>query len=239
MQKYIVSAFYKFVELENFSELRLPILKLMGKYQLLGTVLLASEGINGSVSGLLNNVTAFHNWLLEDSRFADMEVKLDASDIIPFEKAKVKLKKEIVTMGIDNIDSINNTGTMLSPEAWNELIKDPEVCVIDTRNNYEFSIGTFKNAINPETESFREFPSWVETHLMDKKDKKIAMFCTGGIRCEKSTAWMKQVGFREVYQLHGGILNYFKQMPTTNSLWEGDCFVFDNRITVGETDTVE
>ncbi len=159
-------------------------------------------------------------------------MKFSCDDNQPFYRAKVKLKKEIVTMGVEGIDPKQVVGTYVEPQEWNALISDPDVVLIDTRNEYEVQIGTFKNALNPHTNSFREFPAYVKEHLDPAKHKKVAMFCTGGIRCEKSTAYLKEQGFDEVYHLHGGILKYLEEVPQQESLWEGECFVFDNRVTV-------
>lgn len=229
MQKFVISTFYKFVTLDNFYDLKEPILKTMKDNGILGTILLAEEGINGTFSGTTDSSEILYNFLRQDSRLSDLTFKTTFHYECPFEKAKVKLKKEIVTMGVKNVNPKINSGTYLTPEQWNEIISDPEVILIDTRNDYEYEIGTFKNAINPKTNAFREFPEFVQKNLLDKKDKKIAMFCTGGIRCEKSTAYLKQLGFEKVYQLHGGILNYFDKIPQENSLWHGKCFVFDDR----------
>jgi UPF0176 protein len=204
----------------------------MKTHQILGTILLADEGINGGFAGTPDDMAFFYQYLRSDAHFVDVVFKETFSDMMPYEKAKVKLRKEIVTLGVPGLEAAHKTGTHVAPEAWNSLIADPEVLVIDTRNTYEVELGTFKNAINPETENFRDLPRYVEQHLLDKKDKKIAMFCTGGIRCEKSTAYLKSLGFKDVYQLEGGILNYLKDIPLEDSLWEGECFVFDERIAV-------
>jgi UPF0176 protein len=170
--------------------------------------------------------------LKSDPRLIELECKESITSVIPFNRTKVKLKKEIVTMGIEGIDPKQVVGTYVNAQDWNSLIDDPEVLVIDTRNDYEFQVGTFKNAINPNTQSFREFPQYVKENLDSDKHKKVAMFCTGGIRCEKSTAFLKQQGFDEVYHLKGGILKYLEEMPIESTLWEGECFVFDERVTV-------
>ncbi|MEN9756541.1 MAG: hypothetical protein RL755_728, partial [Pseudomonadota bacterium] len=172
------------------------------------------------------------SWLQADSRLAELECKESVTSVMPFNRTKVKVKKEIVTMGIEGIDPKQIVGTYVNANDWNSLIDDPDVLVIDTRNDYEFQVGTFKNAINPNTQRFREFPQYVKENLDPAKHKKVAMFCTGGIRCEKSTAFLKQQGFDEVYHLKGGILKYLEEMPVENTLWEGECFVFDERVTV-------
>ena len=169
---------------------------------------------------------------MSDLRFENMSYKESYHKVNPFHRTKVKLKKEIVTMGVQDIDPKEIVGTYVKPKDWNQLISDPEVLLVDTRNDYEVHIGTFKNAVNPNTETFREFPQYVKKNLDPQKHKKVAMFCTGGIRCEKSTAYLKQQGFDEVFHLEGGILKYLEEVPEDNSLWEGECFVFDNRVAV-------
>lgn len=232
MKKYVIASFYKFVPLDNFEEMKVPLLSAMKEYDLLGTIILAKEGINGSFAGLAQNVQRLFHDLREDPRFTDLYFRETYHDMMPFDKAKVKFRKEIVTLGIKGIDPLQSTGVRVSPIEWNHLISEPDVVLIDTRNEYEVELGTFKHAINPHTENFRDFPAYVEQHLMDKKDKKIAMCCTGGIRCEKSTAYLKSLGFEKVYQLEGGILNYLDTIPEEESLWEGTCFVFDERISI-------
>lgn len=230
--QYTVASFYKFIPLESHESLRAPLLTTMKRQRVLGSLILAHEGINGYVAGLPEQVTNFHSELCKYTPFSDITFSKTTSDNIPFEKAKVKLRKEIVTLGVDNADPLATPGEYVSPEEWNELISDPNVLVVDTRNDYEIAYGTFKNAVDPHTTTFKEFPDYVKKHLMENKDKKIAMFCTGGIRCEKSTAYLKALGFKNTYQLHGGILNYLREIPASKSLWQGDCFVFDNRITL-------
>lgn len=199
-----------------------------------GTLLLAPEGINGTIAGSRDGVDSILKWLDGDERFSELRRKESFTDEMPFNRAKVKLKREIVTMGVEDIDPNDITGTYVKPEDWNELISDPEVTLIDTRNEYEVGIGTFKNAINPRTTSFREFPDFAKTRLNPEKNKKVAMFCTGGIRCEKSTAYLKSLGFDQVYHLQGGILRYLEEIEEEASLWEGECFVFDDRVTVDQ-----
>lgn len=234
MTSYTIASFYKFVPLDDFENMKVPLLTAMKENRILGTLILASEGINGSFAGQHDGVLALCSYLRQDPRLADLFFRERYADFMPFEKAKVKFRKEIVTLGINGIDPQTSTGQRLLPQEWNNLIKDPEVVLVDTRNTYEVELGTFKNAIDPKTENFRDFPEFVEEHLKDKKDKKIAMFCTGGIRCEKSTAYLKQLGFKDVYQLEGGILNYMESIPKEESLWEGACFVFDERIAISE-----
>ena len=232
MSKIVVCALYKFVCLDNFQSLQQPLLDTMLKNDVRGTLLLALEGINGTIAGSQQGIDEVLTWLKSHERLSQLDYKVSYDDHQPFYRTKVKLKKEIVTLGVEGIDPTQVVGTYVKPKDWNQLICDPEVTLIDTRNDYEVEIGTFKNAINPNTETFREFPEYVKQNLDPKKHKKVAMFCTGGIRCEKSTAYLKQLGFEQVFHLEGGILKYLEEVPPTNSLWEGDCFVFDNRVTV-------
>ncbi len=232
MKEYVIASFYKFVPLHDYEDMKVPLLAAMKEHHIWGTIILAHEGINGSFAGKPHEVSSLYNYLRLDDRLSDLNFKETYDDLMPFEKAKVKFRKEIVTLGVEGIDPLKSTGTHVSPEEWNSLISDPDVVVIDTRNTYEVEHGTFKGAINPNTENFRDFPEYVKNNLMDKKDKKVAMFCTGGIRCEKSTAYLKSLGFTDVYQLNGGILNYVDSTPVEDSLWEGTCFVFDERIAI-------
>ena len=232
MKKIVVAALYKFVRLDNYELLREPLLEQMLQLEVRGTLLLASEGINGTVSGTRESIDALLLWLKSDTRFDDIDHKESVTEEHPFLRTKVKLKKEIVTMGIEGVDPNRVVGTYLTPEQWNDVIADPETLVIDTRNDYEYEVGTFAGAVNPNTTTFREFPDYVRGQLDPAKHKRVAMFCTGGIRCEKSTALLKEEGFDEVYHLKGGILKYLEQMPKDESLWQGECFVFDERVTV-------
>jgi UPF0176 protein len=232
MKKHVIASFYKFVPLHDYEDMKVPLLAAMKDHNIWGTIILAHEGINGSFAGKPHEVLALYNYLRLDNRLSDLNFKETYDDLMPFEKAKVKFRNEIVTLGVEGIDPLKSTGTHVSPEEWNSLISDPDVVVIDTRNNYEVELGTFKHAINPNTENFRDFPEYVKNNLMDKKNKKVAMFCTGGIRCEKSTAYLQSLGFTDVYQLNGGILNYVDSTPAEDSLWEGTCFVFDERIAI-------
>ena len=232
MKPIVVCALYKFVTLDSFQTLRQPLHDVMDANQVRGTLLLAYEGINGTIAGSRNAIDKVLEWLRSDPRLTDIDHKESFTDNIPFNRAKVKLKKEIVTMGVQGIDPKRIVGTYVNPKDWNALISDPDVILVDTRNDYEFKVGTFKNAINPNTVSFREFPRFVSENLHPEKHKKVAMFCTGGIRCEKSTAYLKGQGFHEVYHLKGGILKYLEEVPAEDTLWEGECFVFDERVTV-------
>lgn len=231
-QKIVVCALYHFVRFDDFESFQMPLLALMKQHQVKGTLLLAPEGINGTIAGPRAGIDSILDWLKSDPRFSSLDHKESYDDFCPFYRSKVKLKKEIVTMGVEGIDPNRKVGTHIPPAEWNELISDPEVLLIDTRNDYEVEIGTFKNALNPNTTTFREFPDYVRSNLDPARHKKIAMFCTGGIRCEKSTAYLKESGFEEVYHLQGGILKYLEEIPVEESLWQGECFVFDNRVSV-------
>lgn len=232
MSNITVCAMYRFVDLPHYEEIRQPLLDQMNTLDVKGTLLLASEGINGTVSGTSAAIESLLTWLRSIPEFSDIDYKLSFDEEQPFYRTKVKLKKEIVTMGVEGIDPKRVVGTYVKPKDWNALINDPEVLLIDTRNDYEYEIGTFEGAVNPNTESFREFPKYVDDHLDPEKHKKVAMFCTGGIRCEKSTAFLKEKGFDEVYHLEGGILKYLEEVPKSETTWKGDCFVFDNRVAV-------
>lgn len=232
MSNVVVSALYRFVALEDYIDLRQPLLEVMLENQVTGTLLLAKEGINGTIAGSAAGIDSVLAWLKNDPRLARLSHKESYCDAVPFYRTKVKLKKEIVTMGVEGIDPNEVVGTYVKPKDWNSLISDPEVLLVDTRNHYEVKIGTFKDALDPNTETFREFPQYVSDNLDKSKHKKVAMYCTGGIRCEKSTAFLKQQGFEEVYHLEGGILKYLEEVPEQESLWEGECFVFDNRVAV-------
>jgi UPF0176 protein len=228
----VVCAMYKFVTLDNYQEIKPNLFKVMEDEQIKGTLLLANEGINGTVAGTREAIDTLLYWLKGDERLTDINCKESFTEVMPFNRTKVKLKKEIVTMGIEGIDPKQVVGTYVEPKDWNALITDPNVILVDTRNDYEFQVGTFENAVNPNTETFREFPQYVQDNMSPVKHKKVAMFCTGGIRCEKSTAYMKEQGYEEVYHLKGGILKYLEDVPKDDTLWKGDCFVFDERVTV-------
>ncbi|WP_039913401.1 oxygen-dependent tRNA uridine(34) hydroxylase TrhO [Cellvibrio mixtus] len=232
MTQTVVAALYKFVKLPDYETLVPRLKALCDSLGIKGTLLLAEEGINGTVSGTRAGIDGLVTFLRNDGRFDNLSYKESFYDEQPFYRMKVKLKKEIVTMGVTGIDPQQIVGTYVKPKDWNSLISDPEVVVIDTRNSYEYEIGTFERAIDPQTETFREFPAYVAENLDPAKHKKVAMFCTGGIRCEKSTAYLKEQGFDEVYHLEGGILKYLEEVPEEESLWRGECFVFDNRVAV-------
>ena len=227
-----VCALYKFVQLNDYESLRPVLQDLLDLHQIRGTLLLAQEGVNGTVAGSTQAINALKAWFAKDKRFDGIDYKESLTDAQPFYRTKVKLKKEIVTLGVEGIDPRHVVGTYVEPKDWNSLISDPDVVLVDTRNHYEVEIGTFKGAIDPHTDTFREFPDYVNKTLDPKQHKKVAMFCTGGIRCEKSTAYLKEQGFEEVYHLQGGILKYLEEVPESESLWQGECFVFDNRVTV-------
>lgn len=228
----VVCALYKFVTLDDYRELRDPLLAEMTRLEVKGTILLAHEGLNGTIAGTRAGIDGVLAWLNADPRIAGIVYKETFENSNPFYRTKVKLKKEIVTMGVDGIDPKHIVGTYVKPQDWNALISRDDVVLIDTRNDYEYEVGTFKGAVNPNTNTFRELPQFVAENLDPAKHKKVAMFCTGGIRCEKSTAYLKEQGFEEVYHLEGGILKYLEDVPEEDTMWEGECFVFDNRVTV-------
>ncbi len=228
----VVAAMYKFVQLPDYKEIRDPLLDHMIAHGVKGTLLLAEEGINGTVAGSREAIDGLVDYLNTDDRFQGLSYKESLVAEMPFYRTKVKLKKEIVTMGIPGTDPTTLNGQRVDPKDWNDLISDPDVILIDTRNDYEIGIGTFKNAVSPETGTFREFPEYVKQNLDPEKHKKVAMFCTGGIRCEKSTNYLLTQGFDQVFHLNGGVLKYLEEVPQEESLWEGECFVFDGRVSV-------
>mgnify|MGYP002777013342 CR=1 FL=1 len=229
----VVVTFYKFVSLPDFAEKREPLLSYCLSEGVKGTILLAEEGINGTIAAasqaIIDSIFAF---LSADPRLIGLEYKLSHAQTPPFERMKVKLKREIVTIGLPEVNPSQQVGTYINPQDWNAIISDPEVVVIDTRNDYEVKIGTFQRAQNPQTRSFRQFPEYVRQNLNPDTHKKVAMFCTGGIRCEKASAFMLSQGFEAVYHLKGGILKYLEEVPAAESLWQGECFVFDERVAV-------
>lgn len=233
MSEIVVAAFYKFANLSDYSQLQAPFLDFCLSAKINGTILLASEGINGTVAGSRASIDSLMAFLRSEPRLHDIEHKESFTNELPFDRMKVKLKKEIVPLGVSTVDPNKLVGTYVSPEEWNALISDPEVIIVDTRNDYEVDIGTFKGALDPKTKRFRDFPSFVSKNLDPDKHKKVAMFCTGGIRCEKASSFMLQHGFKEVFHLKGGILKYLEKIPADKSLWDGECFVFDQRIAVG------
>ena len=232
-----VAALYQFAALPDFRELREPLRALAAGLGIKGSVLLAHEGINGTVAGDDDGIEMFVRELqhgpLFGGRLDNLELKFSAAVAMPFQRLKVRLKKEIVTLGVPGVDPNETVGTYVAPENWNALLSDPDVLLIDTRNNYEYAVGTFRGAVDPHTATFREFPDYVNQHLDPAKHKKVALFCTGGIRCEKATSFMRNQGFAEVYHLQGGILKYLEKIPAEKSLWQGKCFVFDQRVALG------
>lgn len=228
----VVATFYQFVRLPDFAEKQQPLLDYCQQVALKGTILLAAEGVNGTISGSRAAVDAVLAYLRSDNRLADLEHKESIASTQPFDRLKVRLKNEIVTLGMPEVNPSEQVGTYVSPQAWNDLISNPEVTVVDTRNHYEVAIGSFHRALNPQTISFRQFPAYVRDRLDPQQHKKIALFCTGGIRCEKASALLLQQGFEEVYHLKGGILKYLEEVPPEDSLWQGECFVFDQRVAV-------
>lgn len=229
---FVVAAFYRFSTIANCEELKAKLMKLFLEKNIKGTAIIAHEGINGTIAGDRDAIDCFKSLLEDDGRFVGVTYKESFASYNPFQKLKVKIKPEIVTMGVPTVDAASMAGTYVDPEQWNQLIVDPDVVVLDVRNDFEVEMGTFKHAINPKTKTFREFPAFVEHNLSPKTHQKIAMTCTGGIRCEKASAYLKQQGFKEVFHLKGGILQYIEDMPQEHSLWQGDCFVFDERIAV-------
>ncbi|RWN21203.1 MAG: rhodanese-related sulfurtransferase [Mesorhizobium sp.] len=227
-----VAALYRFARLDAFEELRAPLAAFCCGRGIKGTLLLAHEGINGTVAGSETAIAELILYLEAIEGLAGLEVKYSAAADMPFHRMKVRLKREIVTMGVDDIDPSKSAGTYVAPADWNALISQPDTVIIDTRNAYEVSIGTFRGAIDPATASFREFPAWVEAHRAELEGRKVAMFCTGGIRCEKATAYVKSLGLEDVFHLKGGILKYLEEVPAEQSLWQGECFVFDERVSV-------
>ena len=229
---FLVSAFYKFVALNDYEDLRPQIFQFAKNQGVLGTLLLAEEGINGTLSGEPENLRAVIDYLRSDPRLSDLETKESWALDPPFFRLRVKLKREIVTMGCPNVDPTKTVGTYVSPEDWNELVDDPEVLLIDTRNDYEVAIGSFEGAVDPKTDNFREFPAWMRQFAPLEKKPPVAMYCTGGIRCEKATSLLRAEGFEEVFHLQGGILKYLEVIPPEESRWQGECFVFDQRVSV-------
>ncbi|MEO8543044.1 MAG: rhodanese-related sulfurtransferase [Burkholderiaceae bacterium] len=241
MSRFLTAALYKFVDLPDFAALQAPLLDLCRQHHVKGTLLLAAEGINGTIAGMPADVLAVLAWLRDDTRFGNLEHKESWANEVPFHRMKVRLKAEIVSMHVAGLNPARMAGTYVKPQDWNALIRDPEVVVIDARNDYEVAIGSFQGAHDPATRSFSELPAWLETQtgpgrLLDTapgRKPRVAMFCTGGIRCEKSTALLRSRGFEEVYHLQGGILKYLETVPPEQSLWQGQCFVFDERVSVG------
>jgi UPF0176 protein len=240
MDAFLTAAFYKFVDLPECQQLRAPVLATSEARGVKGLVLLAQEGINGTIAGRPDDVHAVLAHLRSHPPLADLQHKESFSERAPFHRMKVRLKKEIVTMQVPGLSPSRMAGTYVKPEAWNALISDPDVVLIDTRNHYEVELGTFAGAINPQINAFSDFPAWIARWQAQRRNTaadspsqpKVAMFCTGGIRCEKSTAYLRSLGYESVYHLEGGILKYLEQVPAEQSLWQGACFVFDERVSV-------
>lgn len=236
MSQFLIAALYKFVALPDYQDLQQPLFDFCESQQVKGTLLLAQEGINGTIAGSSAGVAAVLAYLRSDPRLAQLEHKESWAETMPFYRMKVKLKREIVTMGVPDLQPDTMAGTYVPPEKWNALVDDPQVVVVDVRNDYEVSIGSFQGAVNPNTTSFSEFPQWVQEQSVEggvlAGGAKVAMFCTGGIRCEKSTAYLRSQGFDQVYHLQGGILKYLETVPAEESRWDGECFVFDERVSV-------
>jgi len=230
-EQFVVAAFYHFTPINDYQDLQSALIEICDRHALKGTILLAPEGINSTISGKRSDIDTLLHFLRSDPRFQNLEHKESYCDEMPFQRLKVRLKKEIVKLGLPEIDPNQEVGTYIEPQDWNALISDPTVLVIDTRNHYEVEIGTFMGAIDPELEIFSEFPSYISKQKLHPH-QKIAMFCTGGIRCEKSSSYLISQGFSEVYHLKGGILKYLEEVPPDQSLWEGECFVFDDRRSV-------
>ena len=230
---FTVAALYKFTTFANPGAFKPPLEKVCRKNRIKGTLLLAREGINGTIAGSNDGIAAAIAHIRTLPGCIDLDWKQSKAETMPFARLKVRLKREIVTMGQPDVDPTDSVGAYVAPEDWNALIRSENVALIDTRNNYEVGIGTFKGAIDPETKSFGEFPGWWAENAEKYRGKKIAMFCTGGIRCEKATNYLIGQGVSDVYHLKGGILKYLEEVPEDDSLWDGECFVFDNRVSVG------
>jgi len=232
----LVATLYKFIEIDDLLALQDQLYTICNKNNVMGTILIADEGLNGTISARPKDLEKALAGIQYDNRFSDVDIKYSSTDKQPFHKMRVRLKKEIVTIGLPKISPNKIVGTYVKPEQWNDIISDPDVILIDTRNKFETKIGSFKNAIDPQTKSFRDFPEWVKKFKEDKTNanKKIAMFCTGGIRCEKASSLMKEEGFKKVFHLQGGILSYLEKVEKDKSLWEGECFVFDQRVCLTE-----
>lgn len=229
---FLVAALYRFARLDAYRDMRAPLAAFCCGRGIKGTLLLAAEGVNGTVAGTDGAIGELVEHLESVPELAELEVKYSRAAEMPFHRMKVRLKKEIVTMGVEGVDPLASVGTYVEPADWNALIADPQTVVVDTRNDYEVSLGTFRGAVDPETRSFTEFPAWAKRNLDTLQGRKVAMFCTGGIRCEKATAYMKSIGVEEVFHLKGGILKYLETVEPQASLWDGECFVFDERVSV-------
>jgi UPF0176 protein len=227
-----VAALYRFCRIDGPEALRKPLAAFCCGRGIKGTLLLAREGVNGTVAGSPDAIDALIERLHEIPGMAGLELKFGSASAMPFHRMKVRLKKEIVTMGVGAVDPVTDAGAYVEPRDWNALISDPDTIVIDTRNDYEVELGSFRGAVDPNTASFREFPGWVDSNRPSLEGRKVAMFCTGGIRCEKATAYVRSLGIADVFHLRGGILKYLETVPADESLWQGECFVFDERVSV-------
>jgi UPF0176 protein len=232
LSKFVIAAFYHFVSLPEYESWQRPLLVHCRSQGTKGSILLAAEGINGTIAGPRPGVDAVLSYLRADSRLQTMEHKESFADFMPFKRLKVRLKKEIVSLQVPDVDPNRLVGEYVEPENWNDLITDPDTLLIDVRNDFEVEVGTFQGAVNPQTAAFSDFPHFIQTQLDPDKHKKVAMFCTGGIRCEKATSYLREQGFESVYHLKGGILKYLEAVSPKKSLWQGECFVFDDRVTV-------
>lgn len=230
--KFVISAFYQFVRLDDYQAMQGPMQDFCRAQGVRGSILMSDEGINGTIAGTRAGIDAVMAYLRADERLANLLHKESFADFRPFKRMKVRLKKEIVTIKRDDADPFKQVGTYVPPEEWNALISRDDVILVDTRNDYELKYGTFQGAIDPDIRSFSQFPDYIDEHLDPQTHRKVAMFCTGGIRCEKATAYLLAQGFEEVYHLEGGILRYFEEIAPEESLWDGECFVFDERVTV-------
>ncbi|MEX0955082.1 MAG: rhodanese-related sulfurtransferase [Rhizobiaceae bacterium] len=227
---FAVAAFYRFARLDDPAALRDRLRDCAKAEELRGTILVALEGVNGTIAGSREGIDRIFTLMRAEPGLADIDVKFSTAATMPFHRMKVRLKKEIVTMGVADLDAATEAGEHVAPQDWNALVSDPDTVVIDTRNSYETAIGTFSGAIDPQTESFSAFPRWAEENFDRLKGRRVAMFCTGGIRCEKASAYLKRIGVGEVFHLKGGILKYLEEVPASDSLWNGECFVFDERV---------
>lgn len=232
MSAILTAAFYKFVDLHDYRALRGPLLARCESLGVKGTILLAEEGINGTIAGAADAVREVLRGIRSDARLADLEHKESGAAQMPFLRMKVRLKREIVTLGVPGVNPARAAGTYVKPHEWNELLEDPDVVFVDVRNDYEVQLGSFAGALNPRTKSFSELPDWIAREPALRSKPKVAMFCTGGIRCEKSTAYLRMAGFEQVYHLQGGILKYLETIPADQNRWQGECFVFDDRVAI-------
>ncbi|MDN5247632.1 MAG: rhodanese-related sulfurtransferase [Wolbachia endosymbiont of Tyrophagus putrescentiae] len=230
---FVIATFYHFTELSNYYDMKNEIKITCDSLEIKGTILLAEEGVNATISGTRDAINNVFGFLHSDHRLEDLTWKESYATYQPFSKMKVRLKKEIVNLGVGDLD-ISLKGKYIEPEHWDDFISQPNVLVVDTRNEYEVKLGKFKNAIDPKTQCFRDFPQWAESFYGDK-DLKFAIYFNGGIRCEKSTAYMKSIGFKDVYHLKGGILSYLEKNEGKDNMWEGECFVFDDRVAVNNS----